>query len=67
MNLGAREWLRREPAWLGSSGRAANVYTGMGISTAKDWTADEIASRLNDHTISPDYKRVTDKCQHGCC
>lgn len=49
-----------------SLGLVANMFTGMGPKGMKDWTADEKASRLNDPTISPEYKRVTDKWQHGC-
>lgn len=49
-----------------SFGLAANMFTGMGPKGVRNWTADEKAARLNDPAISPEYKSVTDKWQHGC-
>lgn len=59
------QWVQRplSPQWFG---RTANMFTGMGPRGVKDLSADEKASRLNDPTISPKYKSVTDKWQHGC-
>lgn len=59
------QWVQRalSAQWFG---RQANMFTGMGPKGVKDWTAEEKASRLNDPTISPKFKSVTDKRQHGC-
>jgi hypothetical protein len=58
-------WVQQElsPQWLG---REANMFTGVGPKGVKDLTADEKAARLNDPTIAPEYRSVTDKWQHGC-
>ena len=66
------EYRYRNGQWLQqalsaqSFGLAANMFTGLGPKGVKNWSADEKASRLNDPTISPKYKSVTDKWQHGC-
>jgi hypothetical protein len=59
------QWVQ-QPLTPERMGVPANMFTGMGPKGVKNLTAEEKTSRLNDPTISPKYKSVTDKWQHGC-